>query len=287
MHTVFALALFASLSTATLHNRALKDCEKHPNSVTCEAEYLDSICSPGFRSKDVDLDAPCNMVNYIGVECVYGSKPNITTHGIQDPQGQMLSNRTQQLCICESQYFESTLGCESCLNKHGGSSHIGLAIPFEVISSMSAAYCAASATPIGIIDFQFSYLQKPQFSTYFSSASSSGSAAATFSDPLANSTAISLYYTATVTGSEALDVGVFTGTGTALQTTVMMSDGHIVATATVNAKTTASTSTLTTGATQGGAETSSSTTSTSGLGTRQTEAAFAGVLGLIGVVALL
>jgi hypothetical protein len=285
MHCIYALALFAALSTAAHRNGVSKECKKHPNSMDCEIEYLNSICLPGFQSKDIDLNAPCNMALYIGIECVYGSKPNITKHGIEDPRGPMVSNHTQQLCICESQYFESTIGCESCFNKHGGSSNAGIALPLNVISSLSSAYCAATATPIGIDDFQNSYMQKPQFSTLFPSSSSGTSVTATFSDPLANSTAISLYYTATVTGSEALDVGVFTGTGT---TTTLVSDGQIVATAAANnVKTTASTSTLTTAATQGGNSGSSSTTSTSGIGTRQTEAAFAGVLGLIGVVALL
>ena len=282
MHRIYAFALFAGLSTAFLHTRASKDCKKHPNSQTCEAEYLNSICSPGYQSKDVDLNAPCNRASYIGVECVFGSKPNITNHGFEDPQGPMQSNHTQQLCICESQYFDSYLGCSSCLTKHGGSSHADLAMPLAVISSMSAAYCVASATPIGILDFQFSYLQKPQFSTFFGAASSA--TATTFSDPLANSTAVSLYYTAAVTGSAALDVGVFTATGTTLQTTAEISDGLIVATAT-SARTSTSTSTVTMGATQGGAE--ASTTTTSGLGARQTQAAFAAVLGLVGAVALL
>lgn len=289
MQAIFLIALLVSFSTASLLNRALsKECKNHPNSAECESTYLDSVCMPGSNSKDVNLDFPCNQALYIGVECVYGSKPNITNDGIDiSLDAPTLSNSTQRLCICESQYFETNIGCISCFTKHGGEGEFGVFRP-NVISSMSSAYCAASATPtLGIFEYQFQYLNKPQFSTLFPSSSSSGSRTSTFSDPLADSTAVSLYYTAAVTGTDAVDVGAFTATGTALQTTISIRDGYIVATASTNANTAPTTSTATTGATQGGASPSDSTTSTSGIGSRHTEAAFAGVLGMIGAIALL
>lgn len=160
--------------------------------------------------------------------------------------------------------------------------------PTNVINSMSQAYCAATATPtLAYPVFVVQYLQKQQFSTLFDMSSASSGTTASFSDPLASSTAVSLYYTAAVTGSEALDVGVFTESGTAKPTTTLVREGQIVATASTIQEATTTTSTHTTGATTQDGSSNRSTTTTSGIGSRQTQAAVAGLFGLVGAVALL
>lgn len=284
---IYAFALFASVGAASILARDVsKFCKKHL--AQCAENHLSSICAPNLNSANIDLNIPCNIQQYLLVECAYGAKPNISKFGIEIPNGVMQSNDTQRLCICESQYFEVLEGCESCFQKHGAGVGLGVSdyIPNNIISSMSSAYCAASPTPtLGFFDYQLLYVSKPQFSSILSSTT--GTAKSTFSDPLGNKTAVSLYYTASVTGSAALDVGEFLTTGTVKPTTTSLKDGEIVATASANAATKAATSTQTTTGAQTGASTGASTTTTSGIAARQTEAVFAGVLGLVGVVAML
>lgn len=288
MHRIPLVALFASLATATLLGRDVsqKECKKHPNSRECENKYLQNICAPGLSNADTNLKAPCNIHAYIGLECTYGQKINVNKNGLEIPTGKTKSNSTQRLCICESEYFNAALGCVACFQAHGGAQDEP--VPSSVINSLSSAYCAATATPsLGIFDYQQVYLDKPQFSSLLSS--SSGTATSTFSDPIGNKTDVSLYWTAPVTGTAILDIGEFTGT--AKPTTTDVLKGEIVATASPSAQNTATTTgtgntaVQTTG--QTGASPSAGTTTTSGMAARQTEAIFAGVIGLVGVVAML
>ena len=284
MLPIAPLALFASLCTASLLS-----CKKHPHSKFCEFDYLVSVCQPGFNSADVDLNAPCNVHDNLGMACEYGQKINVGKTGLEFPKGPMQSNSTQRLCICESQYFEAFHGCTDCIKAHGAGEVHGLALPSDIINSMSSAYCAATATPsLGLFDFQESFLAKPQFKSIFS-LTSTAQTSEMFSDPLGNKTDVSLYYTGAATGSAALDIWRFTGT--ASPTTTVVEKGQIVATANTKAPTTAKATAKGT-ATQvatGRQSTSpgTSTTSTGGSGARQTDAALAGVLGLVGVVAML
>jgi hypothetical protein len=101
---------------------------------------------------------------------------------------------------------------------------------------------------------------------------------------------VSLYWTAPVTDTAILDVGAFTGN--AKPTTTNVQKGQIVATASTSAQNTAKTTAIVktgtlAGTAQTGASQSTGTTTTSGIAARQTEAVFAGVLGLVGVVAML
>lgn len=290
MYRISLIAIFASLATASLLNRDISNeaCKKHPNGKDCEFEYLQSICRPESSTGDINLDAPCNIYPYIAIECVYGQKPHMIKNGLETPKGKPQSNSTQRLCICESSYWDAVQGCEECFTKHGGSGQEA-PLPSNLISSMSSAYCAATATPtLGLSEFQASYLNRPQFSSIFSS--NSATPTSTFSDPIGNKTDVSLYWTAPVTDTAILDVGAFTGT--AKPTTTNVQKGQIVATASTSAQNTAKTTAIVktgtlAGTAQTGASQSTGTTTTSGIAARQTEAVFAGVLGLVGVVAML
>ena len=161
-------------------------------------------------------------------------------------------------------------------------------VPVEFITSMSSAYCAATATPtLGLLAYQDSFRSKPQFKSIFGSTTGEAKATQTFSDPLANSTAVRLYFTPAVTGSAALDIGVFTET--VKPSTTSVKDGQIVATANTAADTEMkTTSTKVVKGTQEATKAGKSTTATTGnVGARQSGAALAGVLGLLGAVALL
>lgn len=286
MYRISQIALFASLATASLLHRDVseKACKKHPNGRDCESEYLQDICAPNALTADFNFDAPCNIGVYIAYECTYGQKIHVNNTGLEKPSSKPQSSSAQRLCVCESLYFDAVQGCEDCYEAHGA----GL-VPHSVLSSMSSAYCAATATPtVGILEFGQDFLAKPQFSSIFSS--NSAAATSTFSDPIGNKTDVTLYWTAPVSGTAILDVGAFTGT--AKPTTTNVQNGQIVATASTSAQNTAETTAVATtgnlaGTAQTGASQSTGTTTTSGIAARQTEAVFAGVLGLVGVVAML
>lgn len=282
MHHLPLVALFAAVATASSlrGDNSTNNCANDPNSPDCKATYLQDVCAPGTYSADINLQAPCNMQRDILYECMYGQKANVGKHGLEIPSGKPKSPSIQRDCICQGFYFDVTQGCEDCYQAHGAGQHDVL--PSSVLSALSSSYCAATATPTaGIADYQLKFLNKPQYKTLLSS--SSGTATSTFSDPIGNKTDVSLYWTAPVSGTAILNVGEFTGTAT--PTTTDVQNGQIVATA--QATGTANTVAQPTGMTQTGSVQSAGTTTTSGGAARQTEAAFAGVLGLVGVVAML
>ena len=251
--------------------------------------HLDSVCQPGMSSASVDFNAPCNVWTYLLLACAYGQKIPVDKFGLEMPKGPMQSNSSQRLCVCESQYWAAAQGCSDCYKAHGAGEDVGLALPHTLISSMSSSYCAATATPtLGLVEFQASFVEKPQFKSLFSS--NTAKPTSTFSDPIGNKTAVSLYYTGLATGSTALNIGEFTGTVS--PTTTNVEKGQIVPTATSTkapntAKTTATGKATLVATGRQNTSAVTSTTSTGGTGARQTEAALAGVLGLVGVVAML
>ena len=205
------------------------------------------------------------------------------------PDGLKLqSNNSQRLCACESQYWDSLKGCTACYRKHGEDSEF---LKPEFMSSISSAYCAATATPsLGLID----YLERQVVSKAleYSSNSSSGMTPSTsFSDPMGTKTAVSLYYTPGVTGPRALDIGSLTGG--AKMTTTNIVNGQIVATGGTTSSQSPTGGTQVAGKPASTKENAnatelSSSSSTGGVAPpRTTHAALAGVIGLVGLVAIL
>lgn len=261
-----------------------------------EGEYSEEVCMPTNSSGYPDFNAPCVAVQAITAQCIYGSAglSLLTGNGYGDPTEEepaTLSNSTQRDCICESQFFAETLGCEDCYTAHGlaeiaGDVNVGL------ISSISSQYCAVTNTPTaGIADVLYSYATASSQSTSSASADTSS-----FSDPIGNKTAVSYYFTPSVTGSAAYVVAQATGSAStsgitggsassgsasSLSTSLRTSDGQIVPTAATNAQGSASGS----GSASSSAATAS-TTGSSGAG-KQEVAAVAGVIALAGVVAML
>ena len=170
------------------------------------------------------------------------------------------SNSTQRDCICMSQYFDQSAACRECYAKHGSGK---LSVRGYVVGhgsfddartaqEFSSSYCAATNTPTAGFAREvrsFSIAQEPTTtnpwngyatdipSAYESSLKEAASAKSSkiFTDPLANKTDVSLYYTPSVTGSAAHVVAEATGTAgvTGAQTllTTNVVDGQIAPTA--------------------------------------------------------
>ena len=244
-----------------------------------------------------DLNVPCNAYTLLTAKCVFGN--NVTMGQVfgNNPAGlgnwHQQSNATQRDCVCGSQLFNQLQGCMACEKAHGINEFDGNSgyLPAPYISSISSAYCAASSTPTeGFADFIYQWAAQTN-SPQLSSIESAGSAqekTSTFSDPIGNKTAVSLYFTPSVMGSQA--VAQLTSspiTGTAGVHTV---SGQIVATG--GASGSASGSGMSTGTASGSATGTSSgsasaaATSKSGVGKKECAAAGA-VVGLAALVIFL
>lgn len=94
------------------------------------------------------------------------------------------------------------------------------------MSSLSEKYCAASATPsLGLADYLFKFA-----GTTEGSDGSDPTKTSKVKDPIGNKTAISYYYTASVTGSQAWVVADPTATSG------LVRDGQLVSMATANSE---------------------------------------------------
>ncbi|CAK4030016.1 Hypothetical predicted protein [Lecanosticta acicola] len=233
-------AIFLAASASLLNAQDLGD---------QTAQYIQQVCLPNNATGYPDLNAPCNAIQAIFAECTFGpssladflseeaSANSGNSDGSDDYAGDvddgkypMQSNATQRTCICESQWFALTNACLACYQKHGLPAEDDLS-PKQV-SSISSAYCAASATPT--LGFAYFIYQYAPGVTGTSLPASSTATPSSFSDPLGNRTEVSLYYTPSVTGSAAWAIAEATGTssGLATFTTTRTSNGQIVATAT-------------------------------------------------------
>jgi len=195
----------------------------------CTSDYLSDVCLPTNSTGYPDFNAPCNAMIAIQYQCTYGAAaglelinelfgsavaPNTNSSCPPDlPAAQ--DNSTQRACVCSSQFFNQVTGCVDCQVGHGDSSV--KAISPSYISSVSAAYCAASSTPTAGLGDYLAGLIAP--------TGSSSAASSSFTDPIGNKTAVSYYYTAPVTGTAGYLVPSSTGGAST-------SNGQIVPTAT-------------------------------------------------------
>ncbi|KAK0891601.1 hypothetical protein LTR02_013919 [Friedmanniomyces endolithicus] len=297
----FTLLTFglAATSSASLLKRQLQCSD--PTSSDCqqqENDYLQQVCVPTNATGDPDYNAPCNQVQAISAKCVYGPSwasvlnAQATSNGNTSYDSPtMQSNGTQRNCVCESQFWSLVQGCNDCYNAHGGVQEglVGTAA-VSIFGSVSSSYCAVTNTPtLGFADVLYGIATAP-------GANATSSPATAFTDPIGNQTAVSYYFTPSVTGSSAWVVAQATGSassGTASgsasgsgsassqSASVATSNGQIVATGGA-ASTTAGSASGTASAASG----SASTTGKSGAG-KQEAAAVAGVIALAGLVALL
>ncbi|KAK3680300.1 hypothetical protein LTR78_000678 [Recurvomyces mirabilis] len=306
--TLITLALATSSSANFLKRQA--DCSD-PNSYQCQisqAQYLVGVCQPTNDTGSPDLTAPCNQVSAITAQCVYGADglaafngdPTSYDNSNSDADVPMLSNGTQRDCVCSSQFFNVLGGCSDCYKAHGvGEDPTSGYVDPAFISSASSSYCAVTNTPtVGFAEVLYAYVTGDVGSS-LASVASTASVTSTFSDPIGNNTAVSLYYTPSITGSSAWVVAQATETpsnstmssgsssesasgsasGSASSAQLATSNGQIVPTA--GASSTASRS----GSGTASGSAAASASGSSGAGKKEA-AAIAGVVALAGFVAL-
>ncbi|KAK3113404.1 hypothetical protein LTR53_009338 [Teratosphaeriaceae sp. CCFEE 6253] len=310
---LIALGLAASTTSASLLKRQLSCSD--PSSSDCqdqESTYLEQVCLPSNATGYPDFNAPCVQTQLITIECMYGAaglNSFLGTDSISATDDSedtpTLSNSTQRDCVCESQYFAALTGCDDCYRAHGALQGVDGAdyINAGYIASISSSYCAVTNTPtVGLADMLYGIATGSLASSVDSVASTAS--ASTFSDPIGNQTAVSYYYTPSVTGSAAWFVaqatssaganstsdGSASGSGSASSSSesLVTSNGQIVATAGA-ATTTGTAASGTASGASGTAAGASDTASTppGSMAGRQEAAAIAGVIALAGFVAML
>lgn len=233
--------------------------EDSPEQVA-EAKRLAEACYPGFSEQKIDFTAPCAALQVIQAQCVWGPEAGewikkvlgrpVGTDGpefiSEDWEQQPLD--VQRACYCSSQHADMVLGCGACFASHG----VELADMVVYLATANATavdefekmYCAADVEPTQdnmIAAFDVLLGQDYDYTKPRPTAS------ATASDSLGNATAVSLYFTASVSSAYSVDMP--TASSSASQThanawytytSLSTSDGLIVPTAISGRRVTAS-----------------------------------------------
>jgi hypothetical protein len=287
----------AATATATINQRQNLGPVEGPRAI----QHVNSICSPMLPNGAIDLNAPCNQAHAITQECLHGApglavveapqSDDSTSVSSDNSDGPIFSNITQRDCICESRYFAAEAECGLCQIAHGiyGSQSVNVTAVTAFHAALSTSYCAVTNTPtLGFAEVLFQSVQNAlsQATTTISNPTS------LYTDPLGNNTAVSAYYTPSVTGSAAWLVAQGTQTPSNATLTsgmtssssgaiVMTSNGQIVATASAASGTSSAPA-------SGTASAASASSSTAGSGAgRQEVVAVAGVIALAGLVVVL
>ncbi|KAI9815446.1 MAG: CSN-associated deubiquitinating enzyme Ubp12 [Pycnora praestabilis] len=146
-----------------------------------DSNYIDGLCFPTNDTGYPDLDAPCNQIELILEQCVYG---NVDGDDIDDSTSE-LGNTQQQTCFCNGGFFDYYEGCNNCERLHGAPIGVGW-LPSSYISMQSSSYCSSPAT-LGFEDF---------VSVWTISSSIPVGTATGGIDVIGNHTEVSYYFTA-------------------------------------------------------------------------------------------
>jgi hypothetical protein len=178
-------------------------------SLSSSGDYYDHYgssyaCFPRNSAGQRDYNAPCNQFYAIGAQCKYG--PQGVDIDVANTEGwQPQSPETQRTCICQSQMTDAVVGCMACLNLRkephlfgdGGDAWKGF------WQTKTQQYCEVDLTPIqGFVD----YFRDALFETFGEDDLDDTSSVE--QDPLGSSTDVSIYYTMSVTRSDAYDISV-------------------------------------------------------------------------------
>ena len=197
------------------------------------ARTVDS-CYPHNATGHLDFNAPCNQQDTILAQCSYGSLalkiltlpfPSGTWPEFS-PRLQKQSPETERTCLCQSQLIDVSVGCVRCTESH--QLYPQAEKVEESIHASMQQYCDADY-PITQSFSEFVHEFADDF--YSDSNVSLGSYTA---EAIGTSTDVSLYYTLSVTRSDAYDIAMPTpakSDGNIVYTSTRIEDGQIVPTA--------------------------------------------------------
>lgn len=150
-------------------------------------DYFNEVCAPFNSSVGWDPKFPCNLWNTIYLDCI----------GV-DPEAN-LTFAQQQACFCANPWADAYQGCTDCALAHGVPA---LAPPIEpsAMRSWTSSYCSATATA------KFD----DELDSVFPTTITWSNLPTTWTDPIGNKTAVSLYLSTPTAGSMTSTLGLTT-----------------------------------------------------------------------------
>lgn len=287
--SVFALA-FAG-ANASLLNKRQGFSSDAPSEI---ADDVSDICLALDETGKSDMNLPCNQIVSIQYQCLGGSKlgdswrnQSFDNNGDSE-ETEILPNEAQRVCICQSQHNDLIKGCAECFRVHGGIAPEN-SLTDDQIHEVMDKYCDAN-TP-ATESYADVVSQLLFMGPNWGEISNSSTDSTTYSDPIGSATDVSLYFTASVTGSAAYIPGLPTGSPSNMSyTSSSTSGGLIVPTAIGNEKEGSSSgeedSSSASSSGASGASGASETASSDG-GAMQTAMAHPGALGALGLAAVI
>jgi hypothetical protein len=191
-------------------------------------------CYPRNATGYFDFNAPCNQAIAIEAQCAYGP-PMLQILTFAFDSGKYpavnlgvpkLSPEAERTCICQSQHTDAAIGCTRCAKAH----------QLQHQSKDMEAYIYVATERYCDVDFDttqsFSEFSLDYSVAFFYDEDAPGDS---YTAPMiSTSTDVSLYYTMSVTRSDAYDVALPTSEnwdGNTVYTSTRISDGQIVPTA--------------------------------------------------------
>lgn len=166
--------------------------------------YLADVCEEG---KDWSIpELPCEIAAAIDYQCKTGL--GLETYDVRPDcydTNTCQSFDFQRTCYCKSQYLDNSLGCSACYRRHGGT----MTYDWAALPSIMSDYCNPQASPTCFFEDYLSPVHSPVSSKGGDNYGGSGPSTyglpshTKFSDPLSDSTDVSLYFTPSKTGSDA------------------------------------------------------------------------------------
>jgi hypothetical protein len=201
-------------------------------------DYIDAVravegCYPHNAIGHIDFNAPCNQVDAILAQCSYGpralqilSQPFGSGEWLEfSPNWQKVSPETERTCLCQSQILDTGIGCLRCRKAH--QLWVQNVKMEEYERAAMEKYCDVNYSVLqGFSEFSSDFSQE----FFFDDDTQLGS----YTTEIITSTDASLYYTLSVTRSDAYDIAMptpATSGGNVIYTSTRTSDGQIVPTA--------------------------------------------------------
>jgi hypothetical protein len=284
--SVFALAFAAA--NASLLNKRQGFSSDAPSEI---ADPVSDICLALDETGKSDMNLPCNQIVSIQYQCLGGPKLGDSwrnqsfDNNDDSEETEILPNEAQRVCICQSQHNDLIKGCAECFRVHSGIAPEN-SLTDDQIHEVMDKYCDAN-TP-ATESYADVVSQLLFMGPNWGEISNSSADSTTYSDPVGSATDVSLYFTASVTGSAAYIPGLPTGSPSNMTyTTSSTSGGLIVPTAVGSEKEGSSSGEAesSSGSSSGGS--SGSETASSDGGAMQTAMAHPGALGALGLAAMI
>jgi hypothetical protein len=213
-------------------NLATPSASQSPSDYEGSVEQAMNGCLPRNATGNLDFDAPCNQLVAIKAQCAYGPQALqlLTAPVVSDsnpefnPGVPKVSPEAERTCICQSQYADAEIGCFRCMKAHQlllTKQNLEVSIHARMEQYCDVDYKATQSFSEFAFEFAVEYFSEHDAPMDYFTA-----------EIISTSTDVSLYYTMSVTRSDAYDIAVPTPSSRdVFYTSTRTSGGQIVPTA--------------------------------------------------------